>query len=137
MSNQYNKPLPVIDKLTKPFWDHAKAGRIAVQLCRDCGDVHFPPSPVCPHCLSENQGWRITQGRGTLESWIEFHRAYWDGFAGDLPYRVCLVRLYEGPILVTNLVGPSDHAKLGMEVRAVFDPITDEITLPKFELVQD
>ncbi len=135
MSNEYTKPLPKITKLTKPFWDHAKAGRVAVQLCRDCGDVRFPPSPVCPRCLSDNQGWRVTQGRGTLESWIDMHRAYWNGFAEDVPYRVCLVRLYEGPVLVSNLVGPSDHATLGMEVRALFEPITDDITLPKFELV--
>jgi uncharacterized OB-fold protein len=109
--NEYTKPLPKITALTKPFWDHAKAGRVAVQLCRDCGDVRFPPSPVCPRCLSDNQGWRVTQGRGTLESWVEFHRAYWNGFADDLPYRVCLIRLYEGPVLVSNLVGPNSARK--------------------------
>ena len=134
MSNEYAKPLPKITKLTKPFWDHAKAGRVAVQLCRDCGDVRFPPSPVCPRCLSSDQGWRITSGRGTLESWVEFHRSYWPGFANDVPYQVCLVRLFEGPVLVSNLVGPIDGARLGAPVRAVFEPVTDEITLPKFEL---
>mgnify|MGYP006293559181 CR=1 FL=1 len=134
MSNEYTKPLPKITALTKPFWDHAKAGRVAVQLCRDCGDVRFPPSPVCPRCLSDNQGWRVTQGRGTLESWVEFHRAYWGGFAEDLPYPVALVRLYEGLLLVSALVGPREGARLGAEVRAVFEPVTDEITLPKFEL---
>jgi len=137
MSNEYTKPLPKVTALTKPFWDGAKARQLRIQLCRDCGDVRFPPSPVCPCCLSDNQGWRVTSGRGTLESWIEFHRAYWPGFAPDLPYRVCLVRLYEGPVFVSNLVGDMEGAKLGAEVRALFNEITDEFTLPKFELARD
>jgi len=132
--NAYTKPLPRISPLTKPFWDHARAGRLAVQICRSCGDLRFPPSPVCPACLSDDQAWRVTSGRGRLESWIEFHRAYWPAFADDLPYRVCLVRLYEGPVLVSNLVGDAGHEKLGAPVRVMFDKVTDDITLPKFQL---
>jgi uncharacterized protein len=132
--NAYTKPLPKISALTKPFWDHARAGRLALQVCRVCGDLRFPPSPVCPACLSDDQAWRITSGRGTLESWIEFHRAYWPAFNDFLPYSVCLVRLYEGPVLVSNLVGSTGGEKLGAPVRVMFDKVTDEITLPKFRL---
>jgi len=132
--NAYNKPLPKITPLTKPFWDYARAGRLAVQICRVCGDLRFPPSPVCPACLSDDQAWRVTSGRGTLESWVDFHRAYWPAFTDDLPYRVCLVRLNEGPVLVSNLLGDSRNAKLGAPVHVVFDKVTDDITLPKFQL---
>jgi uncharacterized OB-fold protein len=134
MSETYNKPLPKITPLTQPFWDAAREGKLVVQACNSCKAVHFPPNPVCPNCLSSDQTWQPTSGRGTLESWVEFHRAYWDGFKGSLPYRVCLVRLEEGPLLASNLVGNSDAAKLGAPVRVVFDKVTDEVTLPKFEL---
>ena len=130
MSDTYNKPLPQIDALTRGFWEHARAGRLAVQVCDVCGDAHFPASPVCPQCLSDGQQWKPTSGRGILESWVEFHRAYWSGFQGDLPYRVGLVRLEEGPLLLSNLVGA--EAKIGDAVKAVFEKITDEVTLPKF-----
>ena len=127
-------PLPKIDPLNQPFWDAARAGKLVVQTCRACGGAHFPPSPVCPECLAPDQTWREASGRGTLESWIEMHRAYWDGFRDALPYSVCLVRLEEGPLLVSNLVGEATGAKLGAAVRVVFEPVTETVTLPKFTL---
>lgn len=130
----YDKPLPRIDTLNQPFWDAAKQNRLVVQCCSACADTRFPPSPVCPRCLSPDQTWKQASGRGTLQSWVEFHRAYWDGFKPDLPYRVCLVQLEEGPLLVSNLVGSDETAKLGAPVQVVFEPVTDAITLPKFTL---
>jgi uncharacterized OB-fold protein len=127
----YNKPLPEITPLTKGFWDNAKQHRLAMQVCTKCGDVHFPASPVCPKCLSEAQEWRPVSGRGTLESWVEFHHAYWPGFADEMPYRVCLVKLDEGPLLVSNLVG--EEPAIGSAIEVVFEDVTDEVTLPKFQ----
>ncbi len=132
----YSKPLPRLDPLFRPFWEHAQAGRLVVQTCDSCGDRHFPPSPICPVCNSDGQSWTPVSGRGTLESWIAFHRAYWSGFQPDLPYDVCLVRLAEGPLLVSNLLGGTEGAKLGAAVEVVFDHVTDTITLPKWKLTQ-
>jgi len=129
-----NKPLPKIAPLIQPFRDAARAGKLVVQTCRACGDAHFPPSPVCPECPATDQEWREASGRGTLESRIEMHRAYWDGFRNALPYSVCLVRLEEGPLPVSNLVGDAAGAKLGAAVRTVFEQATETVTLPKFTL---
>jgi uncharacterized OB-fold protein len=137
MTSPYAKPLPRLDPLNRPFWEHAREGRLAVQVCDACGHRHFPPSPVCPNCLAADQHWQPVSGRGTLESWIDVHRAYWPGFADELPYRVCLVRLEEGVLLVSNLAGDSSEARLGAPVQAVFEPATAEITLPKFALSKD
>ncbi len=130
MSETYDKPLPAITPLTEGFWENARAGRLAVQACRNCGDLHFPASPVCPVCLSDDQEWRPTAGQGRLESWVEFHRAYWPGFQADLPYRVGLVRLAEGPMMLGTLVG--DEAAIGDTVHVVFDAVTDIVSLPRF-----
>ncbi|MFH1186165.1 MAG: Zn-ribbon domain-containing OB-fold protein [Chloroflexota bacterium] len=130
----YNKPLPKIDPLIKPFWDNAAEGKLVVQSCKACGDNHFPPSPVCPQCLSTDQDWVQVSGRGTLESWVDFHRAYWDGFKEDLPYRVCLVRLEEGPVVISNLIGDSANARMGAKLEVVFDAVTEQVTLPKFKM---
>jgi uncharacterized OB-fold protein len=130
----YTKPLPQITPLNRAFWEHARAHQLALQTCDACGDMHFPESPVCPKCLSASQSWRTVSGRGTLESWVEFHRAYWDGFVGELPYSACLVKLAEGPVIVSNLVGSAEGARLGAPLHVVFEDVTDEITLPKFSL---
>jgi uncharacterized OB-fold protein len=137
MSESYTKPLPRLDGLNHPFWDRARDGRLALQACRGCGHDHFPPSPVCPRCLSDEQTWQDASGGGTLESWIDVHRAYWPGFTPELPYRVCLVRLDEGVLLVSNLVGDTTAASLGARLRIVFERATADIHLPKFRLSQD
>ena len=128
------KPRPRIDATSRGFWEHANTGQLAMQVCDACADVHFPGSPVCPRCLSGEQSWKPVSGRGTLESWVTFHRPYWPGFAADIPYEVCLVRLAEGPLLVSNLVGPVADAKLGAPVHVVFDRVDGELALPKWAL---
>ena len=131
----YNKPLPHIDPLNKPFWDAARENRLLLQCCAACGDTRFPPTPVCPQCLSTEQAWKQASGRGTLESWVEFHRAYWDGFKDELPYQVCLVRLDEGPLFISNLIGDVGRARLGAPVTIQFDEVTEAVSLPRFRLV--
>lgn len=131
----YDKPLPELDTLNTPFWAGTKEGKFLLQCCAACGDTRFPPAPICPKCLSSDQTWKAASGRGTLESWVDFHRAYWDGFKGDLPYRVCLVRLEEGPIVVSNLVDKTDNLRMGQPVKLVYEAVTDTVTLPKFTIV--
>jgi uncharacterized OB-fold protein len=129
----YDKPLPVIDPVSKGYWDNTWAHRLSVQRCLACSDRHFPPSPVCPACLSGEQEWEVVSGRGTLVSWVAFHRAYWNGYRGELPYDVCLVQLEEGPLVVSNFAnGIPENVRMGLPMRVVFENVTKNITLPRF-----
>ena len=136
MAIPYSKPLPKITSEMRSFWEQVKAGHFAVQTCNSCGHAHFPGSPRCPACLSLDQEWKPASGFGTVESWVDMFKAYWDGFSEELPYRVCLIRLEEGPLIVSNLVGDGKPS-LGARVAVVFEAVTDEITLPKFKIVSD
>ncbi len=134
--SDYAKPLPHVTQLTQPFWDAAKAGRLVVQQCGRCGHRQFPPSRFCDCCLSDDTAWVDASPLGTVWSACEFHRAYFKGFAPDLPYNVALVRLDDGPRMYTNLVGIDyDQVEVGMRVEAVFEPVTDIVTLVKFRPV--
>ncbi len=129
------KPLPAITPLSKPFWDAAGAGRLAVQHCDDCGMLRFPPLPRCDICGNERTSWVTLSGRGSIWAKCEFHRAYLPGFAAELPYNVVLIALEEGPRLYSNLVGTAfADIVLVTEVVAVFVPATDAVTLVKFRL---
>lgn len=129
----YDKPLPVVDPDSKGYWEHARQHRLAVQHCVACGDKHFPPTPVCPNCLSDRQEWLQASGKATLVSWVKFHRAYWDGYREEVPYNACLVKLEEGPLVISNLAGGiPENARMGMPLRVVFDDLTDEFLLPRF-----
>ena len=76
----------------------------------------------------------VVSGRGELLSWVEFHHAYWPGFKAELPYRVCLVRLEEGPILVSSLIGTAGEPPIGAALEVRFEALTADITLPRFIL---
>lgn len=131
---KYPWPLPTITPLNEPFWAAARQGQLAIQTCNDCGDAHHPPAHACPNCLSTNQSWKQASGRASLLTWVEFHRNYWRGPEAEthLPYSVCIVKLEEGPMLVSNIVGDASAARLGADMQVVFEKITPEITIPKF-----
>lgn len=86
-----------------PMWESAERGRLALQGCSGCGAFRYPPGPSCPKCLSSDYRWQEVSGRGRILSWVVFHRQYFEDFPP--PYNVIAVRLEEGPIVVSNLVG--------------------------------
>ena len=44
----------------------AAEGRFALQVCRDCGAVIYPPRDACPRCLSARLPFRTSTDGGTL-----------------------------------------------------------------------
>lgn len=129
----YQKPLPEITDANRPFWDGLRAGQLLLQKCDRCGHVRYPISHVCPECLEAGHEWVPMSGRGEVFSYVVFHQVYNKAFADDVPYNVALVQLDEGPRMFSNVVGvPNDEVAVGTRVRLVFDPVTEEVTLPRF-----
>ena len=129
----YEKPLPEITDANRPFWEGLRAGRLLLQECDRCGHVRYPISHVCPECLEAGHQWVAMSGRGEVFSYVVFHQVYNKAFADDVPYNVALVQLDEGPRMFSNVVGvPNDQVSVGTRVRIVFDPVTEEVTLPRF-----
>src|SRR5258708_4223018 len=102
------KPYPVPDADTAPFWDAVAAGRLEVQRCQSCRRHVFYPRSLCPHCGGVNLKWVTVSGRGTVYSFTVVHRAPAE-FQADAPYVVALVELEEGVRMFSRLVagGPS------------------------------
>ena len=132
----YDKPLPSFDDANRPFWSAAREGRLVLQHCGDCGKPRYPINHVCPHCLCEKFEWKAVSGRGTVHSSIVFHQVYNQAFAQDVPYNVSLIQLAEGPRMISNVVGvPPSDVKVGEHVQVVFDPVTPEVSIPRFQRV--
>ena len=132
----YDKPLPVPDPVTQPFWDGLKAGELRIQRCMACGTAIFYPRSGCPGCGSRDIEWITASGRGTVHAFTIAHRGVPAAFKGSTPYVVAMVELEEGARLMTNLIGvdPTPEAvKIGMPVEVVFDAVTDTVTLAKFK----
>ena len=132
-STEYKKPLPLISSLNKPYWDGLKQRELRLQQCGECGEVRYPPAPLCPRCWSRDYSWSKLSGYGKVNSWVVFHQSYFRGYDDALPYNVAEVELDEGPRLLTNLVEiENDAIAAGLPVEIVFDDVTSEITLAKF-----
>lgn len=137
MTKEYKKPLPSPTALDAPFWQAAKAGELRLQKCSDCGNIWYPPSFGCPQCLSNNYAWTRMSGKGKIWSWVVFYQRYFQSFSEDIPYNVIVVQLEEGPLMTSNIVDlKNEEIKCDMPVEIVFDPVTSEISLPKFRLAR-
>jgi uncharacterized OB-fold protein len=133
MTQPYDKPQPVIDPGTRPFWDAAREGRLSIPRCRACGRHHFYPRELCPHCHSDDLEWVDALGTGEIYSFTIARKPAGPVFAADVPYVVALITLDEGPRMLTNIVTDDvERVRIGDRVRVHFDAVTDELTLPKF-----
>jgi hypothetical protein len=135
MTMAYEKPLPVINEESRPFWEGCKRGELLLQRCADCGAFVYYPRALCPACHSLRLSWERVSGEGTIYSYTVCHRPAGPAFKDDAPYVVALIDLKEGPRMLSNIVTDEPGAvRIGLPVRVTFDAVTDEVTLPKFAL---
>lgn len=130
----YDKPLPHVTELARPFWEGTRAHELRLQRCNACGSYRFPPQVLCRECLAVEHEWTPVSGKATVYSFVVQHRPATPAFADDVPYVVAVVELSEGPLLLTNIVGCApDEITAGMPVEVTFVDATDEITLYPFK----
>lgn len=128
-----SRPLPQPTPETQHFWDGCKQGELLLQRCRDCSTVYFPPRPFCPSCSSRSVETFRASGKGRLYSYIINNRPH---PAWSEPYAIAAVKLDEGPVLMSNIVGcpqTPEALVLDMPLEVTFEKQNDEITLPLFK----
>jgi uncharacterized OB-fold protein len=127
------RPKPLVDNWNKPFWAACAEGRLTLQRCKATGKCFFPPAPVSPFTGRPDWEWITASGRGMLWSFVIFHQSYFPGMRDELPYPVVMVKLDEGPYLLTNLDGlePED-LKIGMRLAVRFPGGPEGFVLPQF-----
>jgi uncharacterized OB-fold protein len=129
-----SKQLPVPDEDSLIFWEGCRRQRLLIQRCDDCKCFRFPPSPLCPRCLSSLATWQNDPGTGEVLTFCVYSSALagpvWEA---ELPYIVTVVSLaYSGVKMLSNLVCDVALVQIGLPVHVVFEQMTDSITLPKF-----
>jgi uncharacterized OB-fold protein len=124
------RPFPVPDRDTAPFWEGTRQGELRIQRCSACGRHVFYPRALCPHCMADSLEWIVATGKGIVYSFTEVHRTS-DEFRAEVPFAVGLVELAEGVRMMARL----DVAKpvVGMAVRVVFNRVSEELSLPHFK----
>ena len=138
MSDAREKPRPLIDDLTRPFWDAATEHRLVIQRCQDCRHFNHPPRPVCDACHSETLTFEQVSGRGTIYSFSVMYQPNVAGFGDELPYLNILIELEEQPQLFLVSYLPEaqrEQVRVDGEVEVYFEDVDAELTLPKFRLL--
>ena len=128
------KPLPTPDEVSRPYWDGLRRGEVVLQRCDSCGKVQFYPRPACRYCGSLELTWETLSGEGSVYTYTVVHRAPFEAFAADVPYVLAVVELDEGPLLLSTIEGIEPEAvEVGMRVVALFDAVSPEVTLLRFQ----
>lgn len=121
----------VVGLYDRPMWESVQRRSMALQCCEACGTYQYPPGPACTACLSDSLAWRTLSGRGTILSWVVFHKTYLDDYPA--PYNVIAVRLEEGPVMVSNLDGPPPEGNwIGTPVLLRYVTTAHRAVLPRF-----
>jgi uncharacterized protein len=109
--------IPEETPLTEPYWAAAKAGRLVVQECQECGRSWHPPQPSCPYCMSDNYLWRQVAPSGSVLSYTVVRQAAHAAVKESVPYIVALITVEPGITVICNILqaDPAD-VRIGTEV---------------------
>ena len=127
------RPLPTITPDNQEFWNSTKEHAAKLQRCNVCGNFWYYPGPVCHHCGAQDWTWTALSGKGTIYSFSVLERAKGNPYENDVPIAIVLVRLEEGPVIMSNLFDyePADLA-IDAPVQMTYEDVNDEVTLAVF-----
>lgn len=131
-----SRALPQPTPETQHFWDGCREGKLKLQRCGQCAHAYFPPRPFCPECGSRAVEIFDASGKGILWSYVINHRPRPD--MGAEPHSIAVVKLAEGPQMMTNIVECEQTPEalvLDMPVEVVFAEQEGGIALPLFKPV--
>ena len=131
-ANPTQRPVPVPDAASAPFWEAAKERRLVVQHCDECGADQYPPDLICRHCRSARLSFVEASGKGSVYTYAVYTRSFMNGF--EAPYVIALVDLSDraGVRMMTNIVEtPIETVAVGMPVEVTFEERGDWV-LPQF-----
>lgn len=120
-------PAPLVNPESARFYDAARKGVLLVGKCHECGEYHFYPRVLCPHCFSDRTEWIPAKGSGVIYTYSTLHRGV------PVPYTIAYVTLDEGVSMMTNLVDCDPASlRIGARVRVVFKPAEDGTPVAMF-----
>lgn len=105
------------------YLDHLRQQNFSLPKCLSCGEFHFFPRVVCPHCGSYDLEWQALSGKAEVYSTTTIRRKPERG--GN--YNVSLITLEEGPRLMSRVEGiDPELVSIGAKVSASINNEGDE-----------
>lgn len=128
---------PRVNPLFEGFWTATREHDIRIPLCSNCGNYHWYPLYLCPHCQSSNWAYASVGLEGTIFSYATIRRPLHPAFENRVGDVVALVVPNKSPgvRIVTNVIGVSASTAIDALVRAEFVAVTDDWTVPVYRVV--
>lgn len=127
------RPLPGINTENKRYWESSHRHSLEMPKCNACGEVFYPLTNRCRRCLSDSLIWIPISGDGQLVTWNVMHQIYDPAFRDLVPYIVAVVKLVEGPQMISNIVqSEPNELSIDMPLRLRYVDIENVMSIPVF-----
>ena len=84
--------------------------------------------------MGRELGWVHASGQGQVSSYTVIRHPVSKAYADETPYVLALIRLAEGPTMMSVLCNcEPEGIRVGLAVEVVFERWSDEITIAKFQ----
>jgi len=111
---------PVVNDLSRPFWDAAAEGRLSLPHCAETGRAFWPPAPTSPFRAAGAVEWREIEAAGMLLSIAVYRRAFQTVLKDLVPYGIALVEVAPGVRLLGHVENPDAAPEPGSRVSLCF-----------------
>jgi len=136
-NTKFLRPLPLMEGLTRQFYDWCGRGELRFQRCTRCTAFRHVPRELCAECGSFEWDWAASRGRGTVFTYTVVARALHPAFLRATPYAAAIIELEEGVRILSNVIDcPPEKLRIGMRVRVDFERQNDSVTLPVFRKLE-
>ena len=133
------RPTPIPDPLTKPFWEACNQQRLVLQNCTQCNRLHYPPTQKCQKCGShEHLVWTEVQGKGHIDVYFVIRDSRIRGFRSAQPINFAVITLDADPGInfLSNLPGtPPGEVPVGAPVALMFEPTSNGQMIPEWRVI--
>ena len=128
--SDWQKPLPLPDGVSAPYWQAAAEGRLLIQQCPSCGHRQWYPRALCTACGADPE-WLECSGRGVVHTFTVVRQMGMRAFREDVPYVVAMIDLEEGPRLMGGITDcDPDSVVIGLPVEVHFVTAAEDIGIP-------
>ncbi|MEM2876044.1 MAG: Zn-ribbon domain-containing OB-fold protein [Candidatus Bathyarchaeia archaeon] len=86
----------------KSFFDFLREGKLMGVRCSSCGEIMWPPRPICKSCGKMGLEWIELRPTGTVEALTVIHVAP-NKFRDEAPYPLAIVKLDDGPRVTAKI----------------------------------
>jgi len=133
------RPTPIPNDLSAPFWNACNEGRLVVQRCKSCNRMQYPPENVCFDCDSASGlEWHEVSGRGTINGYVVVHDSRLRMWVPQQPYNVAVIHIEEDHTInfFSNLPGTkADQVPVGSKVQVEFVETQSGQKIPEWQIV--